>query len=149
MRILLAAAVLVLAVSPFARAVAAEPIPDLATIMQLEERAPRADQRERSFLYTELAHIYTEIASQQIAAGDLEHATATLKHVDQYASLIHTELSRDSKRLKNSEMLLHQTTHKLGEAIHSVSSEDKAAVQATLKQLNKVNEEILAQVFTH
>ena len=137
------------AISPMLHASTPDLIPDAATLMQLEAKAQQADQRERSFLYTELAHFYTELAGQQIASGDIEHASATLKHVEHYAELIHAELGRNSKRLKNSEMLMHETTHKLGELVHVVSSEDKAAVQVTLKQLDKVNEEILAQVFAH
>lgn len=149
MRILLSAVIMACFLTPTARAASPEVIPDAATLMQLEERAAQADPRERSFLYTELAHIYTEIAGQQIALGDLEHATVSLKHVEQYAALIHRELGRNSKRLKNSELLMHETTHKLTELVHFVSAEDKTAVQTALRQMNKVNEELLAQVFAH
>ncbi len=149
MRILVLASVVFLSFTASARASSPELVPDAATLVQLEQKAAGADQRERSFLYAELAHLYTELAGQQIAAGDLDHGNLALQHVQHYADLIHADLSRDSKRLKNSEMLMHETTHKLGELAHSVSAEDKAAVQATLKQVNKVNEEILAQVFAH
>ena len=150
MRRLLAALSFCLIIAPSVHAAALpDLIPDAAALVQLEQKAQQADPRERSFLYTELAHIYTEIAGQQLASGDVEHATASLKHVEHYAELIHSNLSKDTKRLKNSEMLMHETTYKLGELVRFVSTEDKAAVQTTLRQMNKVNEEILAQVFAH
>ena len=46
--------------------------------------------------------------------------------------------------------MMHTATHHLGQyAPHLVSSEDKAVVESTLKQLDKVNSELLAQVFAH
>jgi hypothetical protein len=44
---------------------------------------------------------------------------------------------------------MHNATYRLGQVLHLVSGEDQATVQETLKQLNQVNDEILAQVFTH
>lgn len=131
---------------------AADVIPDDATLAQMDQRAQQADPRERCFLYTELAHSYTVAAGRQLAQGDLEHASLTLKRVEHYADLIHSGLVSDAKKfknLKNAEMLMHETTYHLGEYLHLVSSDDKAEVIAALKQLDKVNEELLAQVFAH
>ncbi len=44
---------------------------------------------------------------------------------------------------------MHNTTYRLGQVLHLVSGDDKVTVQETLKQLDQVNDEILAQVFTH
>jgi hypothetical protein len=66
--------------------------------------------------------------------------------------LIHSNLASDVrklKNLKNAEMLMHETTYRLGEYLHLVSSDDKAEVQAALKELDKVNDELLTQVFAH
>ena len=46
-------------------------------------------------------------------------------------------------------MILHHTTHRLGEYLHRASNEDQATLQATLKQLDQVQDEILTQVFNH
>jgi hypothetical protein len=63
--------------------------------------------------------------------------------------MIHMSLAGDTKRLKNAEELMHHTTYKLGQFLNLVSGEDKDTVQATLKQLDQVNDELLAQVFSH
>ena len=122
---------------------------DPQAIAQLENRAAAADPREQCFLYTELVHNMTEVASRQIAVGDSEHASLTFKKIEKYAHLIHLGLAKDSKRLKNAEMLMHQTTYHLANFLHSASDEDKPTLQATLKQLDSVHDELLTQVFSH
>jgi hypothetical protein len=115
----------------------------------LEQRASEAKPREQCFLYTELVHVMTEKAGKEISDGDSEQAAATLKQIDKYAHLIHLNLARDTKRLKNAEMLMHNTTFHLAQYLHLVSGDDQTVVKDTLKQLNQVNDELLAQVFTH
>ena len=126
-----------------------ESVPTPETIKDLAQRAEQAKPREQCFLYTELVHRMTEKAGHEIADGDTDQAAATLKMVNQYAHMIHMSLAGDTKRLKNAEELMHHTTYKLGQFLHLVSGEDKDTVQATLKQLDQVNDELLAQVFNH
>jgi hypothetical protein len=132
-----------------ARAAIDESIPTPEGIAQLELRASHAAPREQCFLYTELVHAMTEKAGKELSSGDSEQAAVTLKQVNRYAHLIHVNLANDTKRLKNAEMLMHHTTYKLAEFLHLVSGDDKDTVQATLKQLDQVNDELLTQVFNH
>jgi hypothetical protein len=122
---------------------------DDQAIMQLEQRAEQANPREQCFLYTELVSAMTEVAGKQIKDGDTDRATATLKKVANYANRIHMNLARDTKRLKNAEMLMHRTTYRLTEYLHLASTEDKPTLQAALKQLSQVQRELLTQVFNH
>ena len=126
-----------------------ESIPTPEVIAQLEERASHAAPREQCFLYTELVHTMTEKAGKELSSGDTEQAAVTLKQVNRYAHLIHINLANDTKRLKSAEMLMHHTTYRLAEFLHLVSGDDKVTVQATLKQLDQVNDELLNQVFRH
>lgn len=122
---------------------------DAQTISELEARALQANPRDQCFLYTELVSGMTELAGKQLLDGDIETASATLKRVEHYSQLIHLGLARDTKRLKNAEMLMHHTTFRLNEILHKASSEDRATLQSTLKQLNSIHDELLAQVFLH
>jgi hypothetical protein len=126
-----------------------ENIPDAQALSQLELRAEQANPRDQCFLYTELVHTMTEIAGKQMLNGDIEQASATLKKVEHYATLIHLNLANDTKRLKNAELLMHHTTYRLGEYLHKSSGEDRDTLQATLKRLDQVHDELLAQVFRH
>jgi hypothetical protein len=118
-------------------------------VQQLEQRASEAKPREQCFLYAELVQVMTQKAGKEISDGDTEQATSTLKQIDKYAHMIHLNLARDTKRLKNAEILMHNTTYRLGQYLHLVSGDDQAVVKDTLKQLNQVNDELLAQVFNH
>ena len=126
-----------------------ESLPDAQTLNRLELQAQEAKPREQCFLYAELVHTMTEIAGKQMLNGDIDQASATLKKVEHYAQLIHLGLARDTKRLKSAEMLMHHTTYKLNEYLHQASGEDQATLQATLKQLDSVQNELLTQVFNH
>jgi hypothetical protein len=156
MRIALASVALLTAAlffAPHAFALpAADMVPDSAALQQLEERAQHGDPREQCFLYTELTHFYTEIAGKLIADGDMDQANAILKRIERYAEIIHTNLTADPKhhkKLKDAEMTMERTSHRIAEYLHLVSSDDKAELQATLRQVDKVNQELLAQVFAH
>jgi hypothetical protein len=126
-----------------------ENLPDAQALLQLELKAQQANPRDQCFLYTELVHVMTEIAGKQMLAGDIDQASATLKQVNAYAQLIHIDLASNTKRLKNAEQLMHHTTYRLGEYLHQASSEDRDTLKATLKQLDQVHDELLAQVFKH
>ena len=126
-----------------------ERLPDAQTLIQLELRAQQASPRDQCFLYTELVHTMTELAGKQLRDGNFEQASSSLKKVNQYAQMIHMELGTDSKRLKNAEMLLEHTSHRLGDCLRQASFEDREPMQTTLKQLDRVHDELLAQVFSH
>jgi hypothetical protein len=152
MRKLLVLSVLLVAFTSAARGSSAEVVLDDAALLQLEQRADHADPKQQAFLYTELAHLYTLAAGKEIASGEMERASSSIHHIRHYAELIHAELSADAHKLKNlqkAEMLMHETTFHLGEYLRLLSSDDKAEAQLALKQLEKVNDELLAQVFAH
>jgi len=124
-------------------------LPTAEALTQLELRAQQANPRDQCFLYTELVHVMTEMAGREMLNGDVDQATASLKKVNAYAKLIHMDMTSNSKRLKNAEELMHHTSYRLGEYLHKASNEDRDTLQATLKQLDQVHDELLAQVFKH
>ena len=122
---------------------------DSAGLAQLESRAEHASAREQCFLYTELDQAYSDLAGHQISSVDIEQAVASIKRVQAFTDRAHTGLAKDSKRLKDAEMVVHAATYRLDQAMHAVSAEDRAVFDATMKQLNKMHDELLAQVFAH
>ena len=126
-----------------------ENIPDPQALNLLELHAQQAPPREQCFLYAQLVHTMTELAARELREGDVDTASTTLKKVEHYAQLIHLGLANDTKRLKNAELLIQHTTRRLGEYLHMASTEDRPTLQATLKHLDKVHDELLSQVFNH
>ena len=149
LRITVAAIFLLASGVPAVAAAIDDNLMDSAAIAQLELRAQQAKPREQCFLYTELVHIYTELAGRQMLAGDIELAAATLKRVEHYAQLVHMDLADDTKRVMNAQILMHHTTRRLDEYVRKASFEDRETLQATLKQLNRIEDELLTQVFAH
>jgi len=146
---LLLASALFLLFTPQVQAAIDETTPDAQALSQLELRAEQANPRDQCYLYTQLVHTMTEIAVKQMANGDDEQANATLKQINRYARLIQVSLEQNTKRLKNAEMLMHHTTLRLAQALHLAPEDDRTNVQATLKQLDLVQNQILDQVFNH
>ncbi len=132
-----------------ARASIDEAIPSADALVQLQQRASEARPREQCFLYTQLVHAMTEKAGKEISDGEAEEAASTLKDVNRYAHLIQMNLARDTKRIKDAQVLMHHTTYKLAQYLHLVSGDDQQTVKDTLKQLDQVNDQLLSQVFNH
>jgi hypothetical protein len=122
---------------------------DEQQLLQLEQKAEQANPRDQCFLYTELVSAMTNLAGQQMRDGEPDRAYATLQKVAKYAQRIQFSLTRDAKRLKNAEKMMHDTTFRLNQFVHSASYEDQPTLQATLKQLNQVQTQLLTQVFSH
>lgn len=118
-------------------------------IAQLEQKASHANPREQCYLYTQIVQTMVEAAGREMLNGDSEQADATLKQTQHYTQLIHQSLARDTKRLKDAEKVLERTTQRMGEYLNRTSGDDHLAMQATLKQLDHVHDELLNQVFSH
>jgi hypothetical protein len=117
------------------------------TLAELQADADRAQPRDRCILYAELVSRMTELADQQLTSGDSAHASETLKLVQRYAEKIYMGIPDDSKKLRDAEVLVRRTSHRLEDILSEASYEDQPALEATLKQLNQIQAELMMQVF--
>jgi hypothetical protein len=124
-----------------------ERIPDAQAMAALIAKADQAGPKEQCFLYAELVHQMTELAGQQLSAGEGDHASATLRLVQRYTEKIHMGVAEDGKKLKNAEQLIQHTSYRLTGILNAASYEDRQVLQATLKQLEQVQTELMMQVF--
>jgi hypothetical protein len=120
---------------------------DAETVAALETKAATAHPEDRCFLYAKLVSEMTELAGRQLNAGEPGKASATLMRVQQYAEKIHSELASKSKKLKNAELLMEQTCFRMKSILGAASYEERPPVEATLKQLDQVQSELMMQVF--
>ena len=148
MRFVLAFALATLAITPAASA-ASDKVLDVQEIAALETKAAQAAPKEQCFLYAQLAHSMTELASQQLSAGNMAQASASLKAVQKYAEKIHMGVADDAKKLKNAEILMRHTAYQLKELMMGASLDDRPTLESTLKQLDQVQSEMMLQVFKH
>ena len=124
-----------------------EKAPDAQSIAALELKANQAQPREQCFLYAELVHEMIEYSSAQYAAGEIDKAADTLKHVNVFALKIHMAVANDEKRLKNAQILLRHTAFRLNELLHSSAMEDRPLMEQTLSAVNQIQTETMLQVF--
>jgi hypothetical protein len=122
---------------------------DAATLSQMEMRADNAVVREQCYLYTEVVHGLTELAGRQIIAGQDEDAAATMQKVELVTGKIDAAARKDPKRLKNIELLLEHTSHRLADMVRATSDEQREMLQSTLRHLNAVHSGVLSMVFAH
>jgi hypothetical protein len=115
-------------------------IPDPQALAALMLKADQAQPKEQCFLYAELVHEMTELAGQQMSSGDGDHASATLRLIQKYAEKIHMGVAEDGK-------LMRHTSFRLNGILNAASYDDRQALQATLKQLEQVQTELMMQVF--
>ena len=121
--------------------------PDARELADLQAKAAAASPNEQPYIYAELVHSMTEIATAQYQAGDLEHASASLKAAQSYAGKIQMSLLRDAKKLKNAEILIRHTAFRLKELMTGASLDDRPTLEATIQQLNQVQSEMMTQIF--
>ena len=121
-------------------------IPDPQALAALMVKADQAQPKEQCFLYAELVHQMTELAGQQLSAGDAR-ASETLHQIQKYAQKIHMGVAEDGKKMKNAEQLMRHTSYRLNDILNAASYDDRQVLQSTLKQLEQVQTELMMQVF--
>jgi hypothetical protein len=118
-----------------------------AALATLQVKADHAPPRDRCFLYATLVSRMTNLAGHQLNSGDSGQALETIKAVQQYAEKIHKGVAGDSKKLRDAELLMQRATFRLQDILGEASYEDRQTLEATLKQLNQVQTQLMTQVF--
>ncbi len=149
LRALTCCGALILAAPLAARAANNFLLVDTQTITTLQLRAQQASPRDQVQLYADLADKISMLANQQILQGDLEQAEHTLHQLEACTLVIETNLQRDSRGLKKTEMLLHTTNRRLADMMRAASGDMKPVVQNALKRLDSAQTALLSAVFQH
>lgn len=126
---------------------ASTPIVSRRALASLQAKADQAQPRDRCFLYAMLVNQMTKLASQQFDSDDPGQASETLKLVQRYVENIRTGVTGDSRKVKDAELLVRQSSFQLRNILRESSLEDHLALETTLKQLNQVQEQLMIQVF--
>ena len=116
-------------------------------LASLQVRADQAQPRDRCFLYAMLINQMTYLAGQQLDSDDPRQASESLMLVQRYIENIRTGVTPDSRKLKDAEVLVRRSAFQLRNILREGSLEDRPATEATLKDLNQVQEQLMIQVF--
>lgn len=126
-----------------------EAVSTASALTDMETRAAQAEPRERCFLYTELLQGWTEFAGRSLAAGDNATAATAIQHADANALRLKETIHRDSKRLKNAELLMERSVHRLSDIVRASTMEERDSLRAVLRRVSDVHDDLLAAVFAH
>jgi hypothetical protein len=113
----------------------------------LERHAVQAPFKAQGYLYTQLVHQMIEYSAHEYAAGNLEKATGEFKRTQEFTHKIRSLMANNSKKLKDTQILLRRTAFRLTELLHTSSYEDRSLIQETLAQLNQTQDDVMMQVF--
>lgn len=147
MRFVLIFAATALSIVPAALAANTDKIPSAQELTALAARAEQATAKDRCFLYAQLVSAMTELASQQMNAGDTSDASVSLKAIQSYTAKIHNDLTGNSRRLKDAQIMMRRTAFRLKELMMNASLNDQPAFESTLAQLDQVQSQMMLTVF--
>lgn len=116
-------------------------------LAELQIKADRAQRKDRCFLYAQLVSRMSDLAGKQLTSGDSGQALDNLKLAQRYAAKIHEDVTDDSKKLRDAELLMQHTSFRLKSMVNRASYEDRPAIELTLKQLNQIQRELMMRVF--
>lgn len=122
---------------------------DARSLADLQAKAAAASPNEQPYLYAQLVHSMTELATVQFQSGDTRTASQSLKTAQSYAARIQMSLLHDARKLKDAEILIRHTAFRLHELLTGASMDDRPTLEATIQQLNQVQSEMMMQVFHH
>ncbi|MGB7190930.1 MAG: hypothetical protein WBD10_12385 [Acidobacteriaceae bacterium] len=110
-------------------------------------KAEQATPRERCYLYAKLVRAMTEVAGRQFDSGDVSDASTSLKSIQNYTARIHVDLTDHSKKLKDAQIMMRRTAFRLKELMMSGSLNEQPVFEATLKQMDQVQSQMMLAVF--
>jgi hypothetical protein len=116
-------------------------------IAALQAKTDHAKPRDRCFLYAELVNQMTDLAGKQLSSGDSGEALESFRLVRRYADNALLGVVDDSRKLKDAEMLIRHTSFRLEDILHQASYDDRHDLEETLKELYKVQTQLMMQVF--
>jgi hypothetical protein len=126
---------------------AVTPIVNQVALASLQAKADQAQPRDRCFLYAMLVNQMTNLAGKQFGSDDPRQASETLKLVQRYLESIRTGVTGDSRKVKDAELLIRQSSFRLKDLLRESSLEDRLVLETTFKELNQVQEQLMMQVF--
>lgn len=147
MRFVLILMIAALTSVPPAFAADQEKVPDTQELAAMAAKAEQATPRERCYLYAKLVRAMTEVAGRQLDNGDDSDASTSLKTIQNYTSKIHVDLTDHSKKLKDAQIMMRRTAFRLKELMMSGSLNEQPAFEATLKQMDQVQSQMMLAVF--
>ena len=121
-------------------------IPD-EPLEALKARAESARPQDQGTLFAQIARREVAEADHFYTEGDIAKATKAVDEVVAYAGRASRAAQKSGKHLKNTEISLRETGRQLDDVRKTLSFEDRPYVEAAVKQVEKLRQELLERMF--
>ena len=122
---------------------------DAGALQALTAKVQHAGLRDQCFIYAQLVRNHTELANRALASGDRVAGAAALQAVEAYTASLDVALAKDTKKLKDAEILLRESAFRLKAAMLASSQEDRPAMVSALGKIDAVEAKLMGAVFEH
>jgi len=113
----------------------------------LKKRAESARPQEQPHLFATIARREVNEADHFYTEGDVARATKAVDEVVSYAARATEAAQQTGKQLKSTEILLRETARRLDDVRKTLNFEDRAHVEAAVKEVEKSRQKILDHMF--
>jgi len=113
----------------------------------LKARAEKARPQDQAHLFAEIAYREVNEADRFYTDGDIAAATKAVDDVVRYAGRATEAAQKTGKHLKDTEILLRSTARRLDDLRKTLNFEDRPYVEAAVKQVEKLRQQLLDQMF--
>ena len=113
----------------------------------LKARAEKARPQDQAHLFAEIAYREVNEADRFYTDGDIAAATKAVDDVVRYAGRATEAAQKTGKHLKDTEILLRSTARRLDDVRKTLNFEDRPYVEAAVKQVEKLRQQLLDQMF--
>jgi hypothetical protein len=114
---------------------------------QLKTEAEHASPDQQGRLYAEIAEKLVAVADKQFTDGESVKGHAIVQEILQYATKAHDLAIETRKKMKETEKSLRECHRRLENMKRTLAAEDRPAVEAVEKQLEKFTEDVLEAMF--
>ena len=121
-------------------------IPD-EPLEALKARAESARAQDQGPLFAQIARREVAEADHLYTEGDIAKAKQAVDNVVAYAGRASEAAQKSGKHLKNTEISLRETGRQLDDVRKTLSFEDRPYVEAAVKQVEKLRQELLERMF--
>jgi len=132
----------VLLLSAFAVAKSAEEPLDA-----LKARAENAKPQDQAHLFATIARREVNEADRFYTEGDITNATKAVDDVVHYAARATEAAQKSGKHLKDTEIVLRATARRLDDVGRTLNFDDRPYVEAAVKQVEKLRQQLLDHMF--
>ena len=114
---------------------------------ELRKRAEGSEGGDRARLFIELAHQEIEDADAKFTAGDADAAQIEVKQATADAEQATQTSINTHKRMKQTQMAMHELARRLDGIEHSLTAEDRPQVKSAVDRLQSLATELLETMF--